>query len=123
MSRPVLSSAQTADANVSPTVQRLREPGVVLVDIRSAQEIADAPYTGSLKIVFAVVTVDNQDAMNEEFLTANEIDKEETPIVVFCRSGRRAGFAVKALEGLGVKRAVNGGGLTDLVAACTEAGV
>eukprot|EP00614_Pseudopedinella_elastica_P002804 CAMPEP_0172603354 /NCGR_PEP_ID=MMETSP1068-20121228/23587_1 /TAXON_ID=35684 /ORGANISM="Pseudopedinella elastica, Strain CCMP716" /LENGTH=78 /DNA_ID=CAMNT_0013405057 /DNA_START=37 /DNA_END=270 /DNA_ORIENTATION=+ len=43
--KPVLSSAQTADANVSPTVQRLREPGVVLVDIRSAQEIADAPYT------------------------------------------------------------------------------
>ena len=93
----------------------------MLVDVRSEQEIAESPYTGPLKVVYAVVTVENQDAINEEFLSNNEIDKEETPLVVFCRSGRRAGFAIKALEGLGVRKAVNGGGLGDLVASCALA--
>ena len=50
---------------------------------------------------------DDASAVTEEFLAANGLAKD-TPLVVFCRSGRRAGVAVGALAALGCTRAVNG---------------
>jgi len=37
------------------------------------------------------------------------------PVIVFCRSGRRAGKAKETLEQLGYTKVLNAGGLEDLV--------
>ena len=84
---PAVQSSQVASVvvNIEPdrVVPLLREPDVVLLDIRSPPEIEAAPYTGPLKVIYAPVSVENQDAMNEDFISQNNIDKGQTPIVLF----------------------------------------
>ena len=38
---------------------------------------------------------------------------KDAPILLYCRSGRRSGIALKALQEAGFKNAVNVGGLDD----------
>jgi len=38
----------------------------------------------------------------------------KAPIIVFCRSGRRAGKAKEMLEGMGYTKVLNAGGLGDI---------
>ncbi len=49
------------------------------------------------------------------FLHDFVINLSAAPVIVFCRSGRRAGKAKETLEQLGYTRVLNAGGLDDLL--------
>jgi len=123
--RPVLSSAKGA---LPPAQRFLREPGVVLVDVRTPAEVAaqplhllgatsSSPSAPPPPLVNAPCTLSDASALDEAFLEAHGIDRLSTPLVVFCASGRRAAVAVKSLEALGCAKVANGLGVADVAAA------
>lgn len=100
----------------------LKDKSITLLDIRAPAEIAESSFEefkGDHKLVYSVATLDDTSSLTDELLSSNGINKAE-PIVVFCRSGRRAGVAVTALEALGCTNVYNGGGLTDMIAAAVS---
>jgi 3-mercaptopyruvate sulfurtransferase SseA len=103
-------------------MKALDEPGVVLIDVRGADEIAQPPHLpkrtpsgAPITVVYAAVKLDDASLMSKEFIAKHGI-KPETQLVVFCRTGRRAKVAIDALEKLGCRRLVNGGGIVDMLA-------
>jgi phage shock protein E len=76
-----------------PTAQRLVAEGARLLDVRTPQEYAEGHPPGAVNVPYEVVGQ-----------RAAELGGPETPIVVYCRSGRRSAIAVEALKGLGYRR-------------------
>jgi rhodanese-related sulfurtransferase len=79
----------------------------VLLDVRTPIEYADGHIDGATNI--------SHDELGSRL---DEIDKltggdKNRPIVVYCRSGARAGQAKKVLTEAGYKRVTNLGGLSD----------
>ena len=72
----------------------------MVIDVRSPEEVAD----GTLKKAVNIIHTDIAKAGHK--LPA---DKAQ-PIVVFCRSGGRAGMALSSLQGMGYTNVVNAGG-------------
>jgi phage shock protein E len=73
--------------------------GALLVDVRSPSEFAEGSLPGAVNIPHGSVT---------ERIAEFGSDKSRT-VVVFCRSGGRAGIAEKTLRELGFTDVVNGG--------------
>jgi phage shock protein E len=48
------------------------------------------------------------------FLYMRVVTNQTAPVIVFCRSGRRAGKAKEVLEQMGYTKVLNAGGLNDL---------
>jgi rhodanese-related sulfurtransferase len=105
-----------------PTDSGVHIPGSVrYIDVRTPEETAAAPFLpASCTVACASVTLEDASAMSMDFLTTNGIDLEAS-IVVFCRSGRRAGVALTALQSLGCTNAVNGGGIGDVLTELAKA--
>jgi phage shock protein E len=78
--------------------------GALVVDVRSVGEFSGGHYNGALNI-----PVDEVQRRISEF--GNNKDKE---IILYCRSGGRAGSAKQMLESAGYKKVTNAGGLTDM---------
>ncbi len=78
--------------------------GALVVDVRSVGEFSGGHFTGALNI-----PVDEVQRRISEF--GNNKDKE---IILYCRSGGRAGSAKQMLEAAGYKKVTNAGGLTDM---------
>ncbi len=78
----------------------------VVIDVRTTSEYADGHLEGALNMPHTRIA-----ALMEE----RAIDKD-TPIKVYCASGRRAGIAKEVLEDMGYTRVENIGGYRDLVA-------
>ena len=78
--------------------------GALVVDVRSVGEFSGGHFNGALNI-----PVDEVQKRIAEF-GANK-DRE---IVLYCRSGGRAGSAKQMLEAAGYKKVTNAGGLTDM---------
>jgi rhodanese-related sulfurtransferase len=93
---------------------------VVLLDVRQPSEVAEACVAdadaGGRKVLYVPVTLDDSSAMSEAFLASHQLAKDQA-LVVFCRSGRRAGVAKAALEALGCTAVTNGGTVDDVKAA------
>jgi len=88
----------------------------VVVDVRSEQEIADSGSfrpTKSWKTVPCTAT----DA-TPLIQKASELFPEgkDTPIILYCKSGRRANTAIEALKEQGYQYVWNAGGYDDIVA-------
>ena len=79
--------------------------GALLVDVRGPQEYASGSIDGSVNIPH-----------DEIRSTADELGSDKSrQVVVYCRSGRRAGLAMKALKDLGFDNVINAGGYSDLL--------
>ena len=78
--------------------------GALVVDVRSVGEFSEGHFNGALNI-----PVDEVQKRISEF-GANK-DKE---IILYCRSGGRAGSAKQMLDAAGFKKVTNAGGLTDM---------
>jgi phage shock protein E len=78
--------------------------GALVVDVRSVGEFSGGHFNGALNI-----PVDEVQKRISEF-GANK-DRE---IILYCRSGGRAGSAKQMLEAAGFKKVTNAGGLTDM---------
>ena len=80
--------------------------GALLVDVRSAEEFEQGHLEGALLIPHKQVS---------SRIDAFGADKSQ-PIVLYCKSGGRAGKALRVLEENGYTNVINAGGYKDLLA-------
>lgn len=85
----------------------VEEEGALLLDVRTPDEFAAGHIDGARNVPH-----DQVEARIDEIEAMVEGDKD-TPIVVYCRSGRRAGIAKDALRKRGFGRITNLGGMSD----------
>lgn len=78
-------------------------PGSVLLDVRSEKEYKEGHIKGAILLPHAEI---------EKKITKLVPDKN-TPIFIYCRSGRRAGTALEKLKKLSYKNLRNLGGKKD----------
>ncbi len=81
----------------------LKDPKVVLVDVRNEWEFEEEHLPNALHVPLEAVA-----------FHIPEFRKMEGPVVLYCRSGSRSGMALRLLKQAGIDNAYNGGGLTDL---------
>ena len=105
------SSESLPDRDPALAKRLVEEEGAVLLDVRTPEEHAEGNLEGSVNISHEKIVEQNADALSEiETLTGGDKSKA---IVVYCRSGGRAGKAKAALEAAGYTRVTNVGGMTD----------
>ncbi|RJG13442.1 rhodanese-like domain-containing protein [Pseudomonas cavernicola] len=97
-------SAAAAEVDQTAAVQALAEPKTLLIDVRTAEEFAEGALPGASRIGYE--QIDTQIAS----LTSDK----DTPIVLYCRSGRRSGIAQDELRKLGYTHVINAGGYQEL---------
>lgn len=76
---------------------------VILLDVRSSDEYASGYLQGARNIP--------HDKIAEEIATV--VPDKSTQVILYCRSGRRAETAMKAMRELGYENVSNFGGLED----------
>ncbi|MBD2836504.1 rhodanese-like domain-containing protein [Pseudomonas sp. JM0905a] len=96
--------AVAGDTDQVAAVQAMQQPNAVLIDVRTPEEIAQGAIPGARSIGFEEIGQ----------RIAEIAPDKNTPIVVYCRSGRRSSIAQDTLQGLGYSRVINGGGYLDL---------
>ncbi len=99
----LFAACSSSDGNI--VWQKINE-GALLVDVRTPAEHERGHLDGSLLIPHTEVA-----ARISEFG-----DDKSRPIVLYCKSGGRAGKAHKVLEANGFTNVTNGGGYQDLLA-------
>lgn len=89
-------------AAATTAVRDVREPGAALLDVRTRAEVAEGKAPGAIHLPLARI----------EKGARPDVAKDAR-IYVYCRTGRRAGTAVKILREAGFKDVTNIGGLRD----------
>lgn len=93
-----------ADVELTAALAALQSPESVVIDVRTAEEFAAGALPGAEQIAFEQIA---------SRISAIAPDKA-TPIVLYCRSGRRSGVAEESLRALGYSNLINAGGYDDL---------
>ncbi|WP_041770644.1 rhodanese-like domain-containing protein [Metapseudomonas resinovorans] len=93
-----------AETDQAAAVIAMQQPNAVLIDVRTPQEVAEGTIPGSRNIGYEDIAA----------RIAEVAPDKNTPIVLYCRSGRRSGIAQDSLRELGYKQVINGGGYLDL---------
>ena len=100
----------------SYTVRKaLEDDEAVLLDVRTADEIL---ATGHLKTTrrggglhqWMNVSCKPDACPLLEMTACNLLTRKDAPVIIYCRSGRRAGKAKEILDGMGYKKVINAGG-------------
>lgn len=84
----------------------------VIIDVRSDQEFNQGHFDGALHMPYEQI----------DSMIGDRVQDKDTPIVVYCKSGRRAGIAADTLAELGYSDVENAGGLDDMLRQTAEAG-
>jgi phage shock protein E len=95
-----LLGAPRAPATI--VAERIRA-GAKIVDVRSPGEFGSGAFPGAVNIPLT--------ALGSRL---GEIPRDR-PVVVYCASGSRSGFAVRMLRRAGYAEVVNGGGLRHMI--------
>ena len=93
------SSFKKPDINESVEIFK-QTPGAVLLDVRTEEEFNEGHIPGSINI--SVQYINKIESMVED---------KETPLFVYCRSGRRSGNATVFLKRMGYTNVNNIGGI------------
>mmetsp|Transcript_7917 Transcript_7917/g.16944 ORF Transcript_7917/g.16944 Transcript_7917/m.16944 type:complete len:114 (-) Transcript_7917:244-585(-) len=106
----------TTTTTTSPTTldqikSALKHPEVIILDVRTKEELDEAPLASK---PFKHASCHLDDCSELMSKAAELMPNKEAPIIVFCRSGRRAGKAKEMLEGMGYTKVLNAGGLGDI---------
>ena len=109
MSRALLKQSLFLLLLALPLFARAADP--LWIDVRTAEEYAAGHVSQSINIPYEEIT----DRVGEV-----TTDKDAL-IYVYCRSGRRSGIAMEALEKAGYSNVVNIGGLQDAMRKAAEA--
>jgi phage shock protein E len=97
-------SATTVDLNVSEFSQKINEPDVIILDVRTPEEFASGHIEGALNINF-----NSGDFANE----ITRLNPSET-YAIYCRSGNRSGQAASIMHKAGFHDVSNlDGGVID----------
>lgn len=99
--------ANAGEIDEAAALKLLQQPATVLIDVRTADEFAEGALPGAVRI-------ETPDLARHIGALA---PAKDTPIVVYCRSGRRSSAAQDVLEGLGYSRIVNAGAYETLAPA------
>ncbi len=109
-SEPSVAEAKTAEPSLDKEPERARrlveQEGAILLDVRTPEEFEDGHLPGAINIPHDEVPerIDEIDA---------RVKSRDAPVVVYCRSGRRASQAQQSLQQQGFSQVVNLGGLSD----------
>ena len=90
--------AENAEERVA--INALSLPDAVLIDVRTPEEFAQGALPGARQIEFEQIA---------EQISAIAPDKSQ-PVILYCRSGRRSGIAMKTLNEMGYHNVINAGG-------------
>ena len=86
------------------TAEKITLPAnAVLIDVRTPAEFASGSIDGALSI--PLDTVESQ--------IAAAVPQKDTPVYLFCRSGRRSGIAAAKLQKAGYTAVINLGGIKE----------
>lgn len=85
------------------------EPGAMILDVRTEEELKEARLTSR---DFHHLSCSLSDCSELIEKAEQLMPDKNAPVIVFCRSGRRAEKAKGELEAMGYKRVLNAGGLT-----------
>jgi phage shock protein E len=97
-------SATTVNLNVSEFSQKITEPGVIIVDVRTPEEFASGHIEGALNIDFNSGNFANE---------ITRLNPSET-YAIYCRSGSRSGQAASIMHEAGFHDVSNlNGGVID----------
>ena len=77
----------------------------VVIDVRTAEEFASGHIKGAINISYEQIA---------EGIKLIPGLKKDDSILLYCRSGHRAGIAKQTLENLGFQKIQNGGGMEGL---------
>lgn len=98
------TTAIAGEIDQAAALQALKQPGAILIDVRTAEEHAEGALPGSIRI--------ETDELRKR-IAAVAPDKDQ-PVVLYCRSGRRSSAAQDLLQQLGYRQVINGGGYEQL---------
>ncbi len=76
----------------------------VIIDTRTVEEFNSGHIEGAVLVPYDVIAQ----------RIASVVPDKSTPVLLYCRSGRRAGIAEKTLLNMGYTQVKNVGGLTDM---------
>lgn len=76
--------------------------GAVLVDVRTREEFEDSRIPGSVLLPYDQITAGS---------AAKAIPSKDSPIIVYCRTGRRSQLAAASLVYLGYRNVLDLGGI------------
>jgi len=96
---------------ITPEVLSAITQQALIVDVRTPEEFADGHYPGAINIPHETIL----DGLNQLGVS------QETPVILYCRSGNRSGQAELALKSNGFSHANNAGGLEALLSATAKA--
>lgn len=105
----ILPLAQAGEIDQGAALRTLVLPDTVLIDVRSADEFASGALPGAQLIP--------HDQIGARIAAA--VPDKNTPVVLYCRSGRRSSLAQDELRALGYTQVLNGGGYEQLKLATT----
>ena len=78
----------------------------VLIDVRAADEYAEGHLEGAINIPYDVI-------VNPGVTAMDNIIPDETPIIVYCKSGNRSGQAYNSLKVAGYKNIYDLGAMSN----------
>ncbi|MDO6686756.1 MULTISPECIES: rhodanese-like domain-containing protein [unclassified Agarivorans] len=90
--------------------QNVLKQQALLIDVRTEGEFSQGHIEQAYNIPHTAIA---------EQIASVTKDKNQ-PIVVYCRSGNRSGYALQVLQAMGYQQVVNGGGLDEMLAAKSE---
>ena len=93
-------AARAGDTDSAAALHALAQPGAVLIDVRTADEFASGALPGATLIPHGDIAA----------RIAEVAPDKNTPVVLYCRSGRRSGIAQDELQALGYTQVINAGG-------------
>lgn len=91
---PAIAAPAVEQVTVAQVSQRLADPQVLVVDVRSAAEYGAGHVPGAINIPHAAIVGDA--GLLEAY--------RDRDLIVYCQSGRRAGMALEALKKAGYDR-------------------
>ncbi|MGE6790982.1 phage shock protein E [Pseudomonas guineae] len=92
------------EAELNAAVTALQSPNTLLIDVRTAEEFEAGALPNAERIGHEQIASQ---------ISALAPDKD-TPIVLYCRSGRRSSIAEKSLQAMGYTNLINAGGYDEL---------
>ena len=102
-----MASHSEPNDTISPEVLSAITHQALIVDVRTPEEFADGHYPGAINIPHETIL----DGLNQLGVS------QETPVILYCRSGNRSGQAELALKSNEFSQAKNAGGLEALLSA------
>lgn len=98
------SSFRTMSPEDAHQLMQSNAKGILVIDVRTPAEFQSGHIAGAINIPLDVF---------EAGRIPNTVPADETPKLLYCRSGRRSGIAAEILAKAGYKNVFNFGGVID----------